>query len=124
MGKTIISAIIVIGLSTTGILAKGNTHLVQLASKQKTLSHNITEAYRKQDKDSVLSAIKVLNAAQTKLRSQVRDDEITNLLVYMNLCLKDLEKIVKKPYSSNNAQKVAELSGSISEGSRYIAASL
>ena len=124
MRKTIFAAIIVMGLSTTGILAKGNTHLVQLASKQETLSHNITDAYKKQDKDSVLSAIKILNAAQTKLRSQVKNDEITNLLVYINLCLKDLEKVVKKPYSSKNAQKVAELSGSISEGSRYIAASL
>ena len=124
MGKTIISAIIILGLSTTGILAQTNTHLARLASKQEALSHNITNDYKKQDKNSILSTIKILNAGQTKLKSQVKNEEISNLLVYMNLCLKDLEKVVKKPYSSNNAQKVAELSGSISEGNHYIAASM
>jgi len=113
-----------IALSSTAVYAQSNNQLVTIASKQETLSCTISKAYKRQDSSSLLSAIKTLESGQKQLKSQISNPEISNLLVYLNLCLKDLKTIVKKPYSSKNAQRVTELSASISEGSRYIVASL
>jgi len=123
--KMIISTLLAMSLSTC-IMAKDNTDsLVKLASKQEVLSQNIIEAYKKQDKgSSVLVVIKALESGQTTLKSEIEDSEIGNLLVFLNICLDDLRVLVKKPYSSSNAQLVADLSASISEGSQYIRQSL
>ena len=124
--KIIISTLLTMSLSTTGVMAKNNTdHLVKLVSKQEVLSQNIIEAYKKQDKgSSALVVIKALESGQTKLKSDIHNPEIDNLLVFLNICLDDLRVVVKKPYSSHNAQLVADLSDSISEGSQYIRHSL
>jgi len=122
--KIILSTVIAIGLSTTAAMAQKNTQLVTLASKQETLSYTIGKAYSKQDNNSVLAAIKTFASGQKKLKTQIKNPEISNLLVYLNFCLKDLEKVVKKPHTSQNAQRVAELTASISEGSHYIVISL
>jgi len=124
--KTIMTTLLTICLSTTGIMAKGNTdHIIKLVSKQETLSKNIIKAYKKQDNgSSVLVVIKALELGQTKLKSDIHNPEIDNLLVFLNICLDDLRAVVKQPYSSNNAQLVADLSDSISEGSLYIRQSL
>ena len=124
--KIIISTLLTMSLSTTGVMAKNNTdHLVKLASKQEVLSQNIIKAYKKQDNgSSALVVIKALELGQTKLKSDIHNPEIDNLLVFLNICLDDLRVVVKKPYSSHNAQLVADLSDSISEGSQYISQSL
>ena len=124
--KIIISTLLTMSLSTTGVMAKNNTdHLVKLASKQEVLSQNIIKAYKKQDNgSSALAVIAVLESEHTKLKSNIRNAEIDNLLIYLNICLGDLKKVLQKPYSSQNAQLVADLSASLSEGSHYIGQSL
>ena len=122
--RFILSIVAVAALSTTGVIAKDNTQMLTLASKQEALSRNISEAYKKQDNSLLLSTMRTLESGQKKLKIQINDPEISNLLVYLSLCLKDLGKIVTKPYTSTNAQKVAELTASLSEGSHYIIASL
>jgi len=114
----------VIVLSSTSALAQSNRQLVAIASKQETLSYTISKAYKKQDNSSLLSVISTFESGQKQLKSQISSPEISNLLVYLNLCPKDLKTIVKKPHSSKNAQRVTELSASILEGSRYIVVSL
>jgi len=123
--KVFISTIIVMGLSTAVACAKSHTDLVKLASKQERLAQNINKAYKKQDKGlSALSVINTLESGYTKLKSDIHNAEINNLLLYLNICLSDLKKVVKQPYSTQNARKVSELCDSFSEGSHYIAASL
>ena len=122
--KIILSAIVIMGIGTTGAMAKNNTHMLKLANKQEALSRSIVNAYTKHDSSSALASLKILISGQNKLKSQISNPEISNLLVYLSLCLKDLEKIVKKPYASQNVQKVADLSASLSEGNHYIMASL
>ena len=122
--KMILSAIVVIGFSTTGAMAKNNTHMLTLVNKQEALSHSIVNAYTKQDSSSALASLKILISGQNKLKAQINNPEISNLLLYLSLCLKDLEEIMKKPYASQNVQKVADLSASLSEGNHYIIASL
>ena len=124
--KIIISTIFIIGLSTTGAVAKSNTdYLLKLASKQEVLSKNIIKAYKNQDKGtSALAVIKTIESGQVKLKSDIHNPEIDYLLVFLNNCLDDLKIVVQKPYSLDNAELVADLSASIAEGSYYIAQSL
>jgi len=126
LGKILISALLLTGLCTTTIVAKGNiSELSKITSKHETLSKNLITAYSKKDKGaSALTIIKTLESEQKTLKSHIKNPEITNLLTYLNMCIKDLKIIVNKPYSSKNAQKVAELSTSLQEGSHYIGQSI
>lgn len=124
--KIFLSTVLVLGLGTTALIAKSNTDdLVKLASKQEMLSQNIIKAYKKQDKgSSALAVIKRLESGQIKLKSDIQNPEIDYLLVYLNNCLDNLKIVVQKPYSLENARRIADLSASIAEGSDYIAKSL
>ena len=122
--KMILSVVVFIGLSTTGAMAKSNTHILTLAKKQESLSQSIVTAYTKHDSSSALASLRIFISRHNKLKAQINNPEMSNLLVYLSLCLKDLEEIVKKPYASKNVQKVADLSDSLSEGNHYIIASL
>ncbi len=126
LGKMILSTVLAIGLSTTAVIAKSNVdQMVKAAYKQEQLSQNIINAYKKQDNgSSALAIIVSLESEHTKLKSNIRNAEIDNLLIYLNICLADLKKVLQKPYSSQNAQLVADLSASLSEGSHYIGQSL
>ncbi|WP_292656706.1 hypothetical protein [Nitratifractor sp.] len=98
--------------------------MVQLASKQEKLSRDIGKVYKMQDGSSLHTMIKSIKSGQKILRTRVNNPELRNLLTYLNVCLKELETVAQKPYTSKNAQKVSELSHSLSEGSHYIVASL
>ena len=121
--KVIMSTVIIIGFSSAAF-AKGDTHLINLASIQEAASQNIIKAYKKDDTGSVLASLRVLESGHKSLESKISNPEIKNLLVYLNLCIKNLKDVVKKPHTPQNAQKVADLSASISEGSHYIVAKL
>jgi len=124
--KMIVSIFLMVGLYTTGIMAQSNTdELAKLASKHETLSKNIVTAYSKKDRGmSALVIIDTLESEQIKLKSKIDNPEISNLLIFLTMCVKDLKTVVKKPYSSKNAELVADLSTSIQEGSHYIRQSI
>jgi len=122
--KSILTIVLTIILSTN-LLAAKDTHLATLVTKQQTLTKKITQAYKKKaQKSHLLSRVKDLEAGQKKLKKMaIHNSEINNLFVFMNICIKDMKVLIQKPYSRENAQKVADLGASISEGSRYIAQS-
>ena len=120
--KVMISAILTVSLFTT--FAAANTTLANVASSQEKLAHMVTKAYQSKNRTALLSTIRKLEAGHSKLASKIHDRELKNLLVYLNFCLKDLEKISKSPYSRQNAKRVAELSSSLREGNHYILSSL
>ena len=124
--KLILSVVLITALGTMEVMAKSDTNnLLTLASKQEMLSQNIVQAYKKQDSgSSAIVLIDRLESGQMRLKSNIDNPEIDYLLTYLNTCLYNLKTVVKKPYSSENAHLVAELSASLSEGSRYIAKSL
>lgn len=121
--KTISAILLALTLSTTGAFASNAKQLSTLAGNQQLLSKKIFEAYNKRDKSTnIMRTIKALEAGQSKLKkSAIRNSEIDNLFVFLNICLNEMKVLVKKPFSSANAQMVADLGASISEGSRYIA---
>jgi len=122
--KSILTMIVILSLSTSTLFAK-DTHLDSLVNKQQTLTKKIAQAYKtKAKKAHILSTVKDLEEGQKKLKKMaIHNSEINNLFVFLNICLKDMKILIQKPYSRENAQKVADLGASISEGSRYIAKS-
>ncbi len=121
--KTISAILLAVTLSTTGAMAGNTKQLNTLVGNQQVLSTKIVKAYSKDDKSvNMMTTIKALEAGHVKLKKIVaRNSDIDNLLVFLTLCLDEMKILVKKPYSTENAQLVADLGASISEGSRYIA---
>ena len=124
--KMIMSMVLTVVFGATGLMAKGNSaELEKLVSKQEKLSQNIVIAYQKRDRGvSALAIIDILESEQTKLKSQIDNPEISNLLTFLTMCVKDLKAVVKKPYSSKNVEHVVELSTSLQEGNHYIRQSI
>ena len=122
MRKILISIGFAMVILSVDVLAKGNTaQMVQLAEKQGELSYTLVTAYKKKDNgNAALNVIKTLESSHSKLKSSNQNDEIDNLLAYLDICLKDLKVVVKKPYSRLNSQRVSDLTDSLLEGSRYI----
>jgi len=119
--KTISAILFVLTLSMSTTLAGNAKQLNTLADKQQALSMKVVKAYTNKS-TSVMPAIQALEAGQIKLKKiAVHNSEINNLFVFLTICLDEMKVLVKKPYSAANAQLVADLSDSISEGSLYIA---
>ncbi len=121
--KMLSAILLAVTLSTTGALAGNAKQLNTLAGNQQVLSTKVVKAYSQNSKSvNIMTAIKALEAGQVKLKKiAVHNAEINNLFVFLTICLDEMKVLVKKPYSAENAQLVADLGASISEGSRYIA---
>ena len=119
--KTISAILFALTLSISTTFAGNAKQLNALAGKQQALSVKIVKAYKNKS-TNVMPTVQALEAGQVKLKKiAVRNSEINNLFDYLTICLDEMKVLVKKPYSAENAQLVADLSDSISEGSRYIA---
>jgi hypothetical protein len=94
----------------------------QLAKQQESLSKKLISSYIKHE--DISQTLDNLKEKQDRLKSKVQDPEIKNLLDFLNICLKDIKLIETKPRNHSNVQRIADLSTSISEGSRYIANAL
>jgi hypothetical protein len=114
-------SIIILGAN---ILFASNAQLAQLASKHVKLSQKIVQEYKHKNSASAMALIKELESGQKTLKSKVRNREISNLLKYLNLCVSDMKRVIREPYSSKNRGIVRDLSDSLREGNRYIARAL
>jgi len=61
---------------------------------------------------------------QGELFEMIDDPEIKNLLSFVSMSLDELENVIKRPFSLDNAQLVLDLSESILEGSQYVVNSI
>jgi hypothetical protein len=112
---------VVMGVSS---LFAGSDQLAQLANRHAKLSQKIVQEYKHKNSASAIALIKELESGQKKLGNKVHNKEIANLLKYLNLCVVDMKKVVKQPYSRKNIHLVSDLSASLMEGNRYIAKAL
>jgi len=121
--KTISIILLALLLGTTTVVANHTKQLKSLAGHQQMLSTKIAKEYSKKSKNhNIMKTVKALEVGQKKLKKiAVRNAEINNLFHFLTICIDEMKVLVKKPYSTKNAQKIVELGVSISEGSRYIA---
>jgi len=95
-------------------------NVTDVLSKQEALTHKAVIAYKKHKAVALVKQIHAIKAQNKQLRRKVRDPEIKNLLVFLDICLDEMSTTLKKPYSRDNAQIVADLSISIKEGTHYV----
>jgi len=104
-------------LSGTALMAQNPA---QLARHEEQISLRIFNAYLKgKETGSMLAS---LRRTQKTLRASVQDPLHANLLTYMDLCVVQLGKLLPTPPSPSTIAKVHDLTHSLAEGSRYIAA--
>ena len=133
---TITSIILFILFSTTTLLAKKQNNeqvkLMNIAAKQRMLSQRIAKDYlymhkniavgktKKELKNSLLEFFK----AHKTLVNSIKDEDIHNLLEFVELSSNDFRQTSEQEFSLDNAQLILDLSESMLEGSQYIVDSL
>ena len=114
------------------LVKKDAIKLINVAGQQRMLSQRIAKDYLyigkhvavNKAKKQLEESLKTFKANQDKLAEMINDPEIKNLLAFVNLSFDELQGIVKKPFSLDNAQLVLDLSESMLEGSQYVVDSL
>lgn len=127
---------ILIILSYSNLLAKEKNiktiELIDIAGKQRMLSQRIAKDYlyihkqiavNKTEKELKIS-LDIFFKAQKTLIYSIEDEEIKNLLDFVEISSDELNKTIHKPFSIENAQLILDLTESILEGSQYIVDSL
>jgi len=136
--KTTWTKWILIGLLSIGSWAYGAesnaklSNLLNIAGKQRMLSQRIAKDYLYAHKNvAVDKATKQLKQSmeefaknQKTLATSIKDDEIKNLITFVNMSAQELADTIQKPYNLDNAQLVLDLSESMLEGSQYIVDSI
>ncbi len=120
------------GKPVNALVKKDAIQLINIAGKQRMLSQRIAKDYlylgkkiaTDKARKELEASLKEFRANQKKLSEMINDPEIKNLLAFVNMSLEELEGIVKKPFSLDNAQLVLDLSESMLEGSQYVVDSL
>ncbi len=106
--------------------------LVNLAGRQRMLSQRMAKDYfyagKKINKSNALRQLKQSLAdfrkTQELLNKSIKDDEIKNLIAFVNMSLDEFVSISKEPYNVDNGTIILDLSESMLEGSDYIVQAL
>ncbi len=124
ISKSVLKAALIatVAYGTLGADVYTSVSPAELAKEQESLSKKIVLNYAK--KKDISRTLDSIEHKQEMLKHKVNDPEIKNLLSFLNLCLNDIKRLSSKPYNHNNMQRIADLSNSIGEGSRYIAKEL
>ena len=117
-------------VSTTTLSAKEYTRLelLNLAGKQRMLSQRIAKDYFYIGKGVNVSkatkqlkaSIQAFNKSQKILSQSIKDDEIQNMLMFVDMSSEEFSAIAMEPYSLDNGALILDLSESMLEGSQYV----
>ena len=106
--------------------------LINIAGKQRMLSQRIAKDYLYVHKNIAMSrterelqySLKSFFKSHQILTQAIENEEINNLLNFVELSSNDFNQTIHKPFTLDNAQLVLDLSESMLEGSQYIVDSL
>ena len=130
---TILSTLIL--FSSSNLLAQEKDKkikLINLAGKQRMLSQRIAKDYlyvhkniamSKTEKELQISLKKFFQSHKILVHS-IKNEEIKNLLAFVELSSNDFNQTIHKSFTLDNAQLILDLSESMLEGSQYIVDSL
>ena len=117
-------------LGTTPLSAKEYTklELLNLAGKQRMLSQRIAKDYFYMGKGVNVSkatkqlkeSIRAFNKTQKILTQSTKDEEIKNMLMFVDMSSEEFSSIAMEPYSLDNGALILDLSESMLEGSQYV----
>lgn len=106
--------------------------LIDIAGRQRMLSQRMAKDYMYVgNKVAVNKASKQLKTSQkefleahNKLVNSINNEEIKNLLAFVQMSSEDFEVMAKESFDTDNAQLILDLSESMLEGSQYVVSSL
>ena len=106
--------------------------LINLAGKQRMLSQRMAKDYfyagKKVNKSKALKQLKqslvYFQRTQKKLNKDIKDEEIKNLIAFVDMSLGEFDSISKEEYSVDNGTIILDLSESMLEGSDYVVQAL
>jgi len=102
--------------------------LIDLAGKQRMLSQRMAKDYfyagKKVNKSHALKQLEKslvhFKRTQKKLNDEIKDDEIRNLIAFVDMSLDEFDSLAKEKYSVDNGTIILDLSESMLEGSDYV----
>jgi hypothetical protein len=111
---------------------KDTMKLIDIAGKQRMLSQRIAKDYLylgekvaiSKSQKQLKSALDTLKNGHETLVKSINDEEIRNLLAFVEMGAEDFVTTSKEPFSVDNAQLIIDLSESMLEGSQYVVNSL
>ncbi len=106
--------------------------MVNLAGRQRMLSQRMAKDYfyagKKINKSNALKQLKKsledFRKTQTLLAAEINDEEIKNLIVFVNMSLDEFVEISGEAYSVDDGTIILDLSESMLEGSQYVVQAL
>lgn len=106
--------------------------MVNLAGRQRMLSQRMAKDYfyagKNINKGNALKQLKKSLAdfkkTQTLLSTEINDEEIKNLIVFVNMSLDEFVSISGEAYNVDNGTIILDLSESMLEGSQYVVQAL
>ena len=125
-----------IGLLFGGVSASAakysNTELLNIAGKQRMLSQRIAKNYfyigkgvnASKATKQLKASVKEFNKAQSTLAGAIKDDEVQNMIMFVDMSNEEFAEISTEKYSLDNGALVLDLSESMLEGSQYVVAAL
>ncbi len=135
MGFRLFSIILILSISSfanTSVSNIDGSQLLNLAGKQRMLSQRIAKDYiyigkniaRTKANRQLKESLNGFLMAHRKLISSINDEEVKNLLTFVELSSNELKDIASKKFNLDNAQLILDLSESMLEGSQYVFDSL
>lgn len=126
--KVISILAMLIGSSQAASQSKKINEVINIAGNQRMLSQRIAKDYLYKGKGiakekasrELKKSLEEFNRGIEILNKDINDEEIRNLIAFVQMSLNELQDIVKKPFNLNNAQLLLDLSESMLEGSQYI----
>jgi len=106
--------------------------IIEMASKQRMLSQTIAKDYFyigknigiSKAKRQMAKSLKEFANTQQKLSSSIEDEEIKNLLAFVEMSNEDFMKTLKNKFNLDDAQLVLDFSETLLEGNQYIIESI
>jgi len=137
--KVILSSITVLVMVTNShadeannLAIKDTVKLLNLASTQKMISQRLAKDYLYIGNRVALSkasrqfdkSLLVLSDIQKQLVESINDEEIINLLSFVDMSSEEFKEVSQEAYNLDNAQLILDLSESMLEGSEYVVSTL
>ena len=135
---TVFLAVVALGqvsqaeVSTDKVVIADTMKLVNIAGKQRMLSQRIAKDYlyagknisKSKAQKQLKQSLAELTTSHKILVKSINDEEIRNLLAFVEMGTEDFEATANEAFTLDNAQLIIDLSESMLEGSEYVVQSL